>query len=1118
MENEREVVLEVEGVVKRFPGVLANDDVGMKLHRGEILALLGENGAGKSTLMNIIYGLYHPDEGLIRVKGREVKFASPREAIRSGIGMVHQHFQLVKVMTVADNVVLGEEGSAAYQGKGSRITELVMKYLPSLLLFTLIAIVGMGLGQTKYFLGSLLVGAAAGVVVAIPPLARLLWGLAWRISLVLVTVWIASQIKMVARVGLTDLALRQKVDIVDENRPKEMDGYSVKSSTTTHNRIDFDWRRERREADESGKGINGVIEVAKTEMAPYRDNGIPGWLLDAIDSAPPKVSAISVVLLALLFGWHGISTWRGIAPVGGRLQSRDLPVLAGLALLLVIVIWSELDEVSAGLRLVLSALTLVGLGFAIWQTLRRRYWAAQPRTITSPLDSVIDSVIDTLQNLGQIRNTSAAARSVRELSQQYGLEVDPDAVIEKLPVGTQQRVEIIKALYRHAEILILDEPTAVLTPQEGKELFKIMRALADQGVSIIFITHKLKEVFEVASNIVVMRGGRVVGATTPDEATEASLAAMMVGREVILQVEKEEAKPAEAVLEVDNLSAENDRGAKALNGVSFAVCAGEVLGIAGVQGNGQTELVEVLTGLRSAEGGSVKLLGNELQPDEQPEAKLWTRVFSFGIDLVFIAVATYFIGYFARYFSESTFEGWSQTKNVLFDIALTLGVAGWYFLACWSITGTTLGMAFFGLEFVRRVGQKKPAYGVAGCVAPILTLVGVVIVAALVRLVVKELASTGTANNVRDLILGIAAGLGLVVALFAVAWQVAYMLLSRVAALQSILTALGYQVIHRERITSRHIKDMGTSHVPEDRQRHGLVKDYSVADNLVLDDYYERPYAQEPNAAELPITLLRYALLFGLIVAGLTLLSLWAWDKWLWTAILDAFDVPESYRTYSMTTRMPADQQLQLQWPFIVSLLLLLGSELLFGLVAHLVTVRIFGIKAVSDLFHRVNRQFRGMLWRLMGRKGEPPEERGGLMRNAEAIDEHARQLIEQYDIRTPSTTLDGGNLSGGNQQKMIVAREFSREPRLLIAAQPTRGIDVGSIEFIHRQIIDQRDAGAAVLLVSAELDEIMALSDRIAVMYKGEIIDTLDAKDATREQLGLLMAGIKGIQAPQMP
>lgn len=483
---------------------------------------------------------------------------------------------------------------------------------------------------------------------------------------------------------------------------------------------------------------------------------------------------------------------------------------------------------------------------------------------------------------------------------------------------------------------------------------------------------------------------------------------------------------------------------------------------------------------------------------------------SFVIDLALIAVATYFIGYFARYFSESTFEDWNLARNVLFDVALALGVAGWYFLGCWSATGATLGMSFFGLEFARHSDQKKPAYGVTGCIAPLLILIGAVIVAALVRLVVKELASTDTANTVRDVIVGIVVGLGLVVALLAVAWQVAYMLLSRVTALQGTLKTLGYQVIHRERITPRHIKDMSTSHIPEDRQRHGLVKDYSVADNLVLNDFYERPYAKEPNVEELPVTLLRYGLLFGLIVAVLTVLALWAWDQWLWTAILDAFDVPESYRTYSMTTRMPTDQQLQLQWPFIVSLLLLLGAELLFGLVAHLITVRVFGVKAVNDLFQRTNQSFRRMLWRLAGRQGDPPDAGGGLLRDAEAVDQHARQLIDQYDIRTPSTTVNGGNLSGGNQQKMIVAREFSREPRLLIAAQPTRGIDVGSIEFIHRQIINQRDAGAAVLLVSAELDEIMALSDRIAVMYKGEIIDTVQAKDASREQLGLLMAGIK--------
>ncbi|MBN2471957.1 MAG: ABC transporter ATP-binding protein, partial [Anaerolineae bacterium] len=323
--QSKDIVLEVQGVTKRFPGVLANDDVSLKLHKGEILALLGENGAGKSTLMNIIYGLYHADAGTVKLNGQEARFVSSREAIHSGIGMVHQHFQLIPVMTVAENVVLGEE-------------------------------------------------------------------------------------------------------------------------------------------------------------------------------------------------------------------------------------------------------------------------------ITS----------------GSFLDMEQAARRVRELSEQYGLAVDPDALVEDLPVGAQQRVEIIKALYRDASILILDEPTAVLTPQEVQELFKVMRDLAARGVSIIFITHKLKEVLAIAHRIVVMRDGAVVGTATPDESTQESLAAMMVGREVLLRVEKPPATPQDVVLEIEGVKSYDDREHLAVADVSLQVRAGEILGVAGVQGNGQTELVEVLTGLRSASEGRIKVNGIDL--------------------------------------------------------------------------------------------------------------------------------------------------------------------------------------------------------------------------------------------------------------------------------------------------------------------------------------------------------------------------------------------------------------------------------------------------------------------------------------------------------------------------
>jgi len=506
------LALEARNITKRFPGVLANDKVNFQLEQGEIHALLGENGAGKTTLMNILYGLYKADDGEVLVDGKSITLSDPRDAIKHGIGMVHQHFMLVPVMTVAENVMLGTEEST----------------------------------PRSSFLG---------------PLSRL--------------------------------------------------------------------------------------------------------------------------------------------------------------------------------------------------------------------------------------NIRAVEDKIRALSTRYGLIVNPSDYVLLLPVGVQQRVEIIKALYREARILILDEPTAVLTPQEARDLFNIMRSLVAQGVSIVFITHKLKEVLAIADRITVMRAGHVVGSTTPAQTSEAQLAAMMVGREVILEVEKGEAKPGAPVLKVEALNVLDDRKTPAVRGVSFEVRAGEVLGIAGVQGNGQTELVEAITGLRKVESGHVYM----------------------GVD---------------------------------------------------------------------------------------------------------------------------------------------------------------DQVNH----SPRQIFEHGTAHVPEDRQRHGLVLSYPVRDNLVLITYYRPPFSKKGVIEE-------------------------------------------------------------------------------------------------------------------------------------DVVAQNAARLIEEFDIRTPGAETLVQTLSGGNQQKVIVARELSRSVKLLVAAQPTRGLDVGSIEFIHHRIVEQRDAGSAVLLVSAELDEILALSDRVAVMYKGEILDILPIQEATRERVGLLMAGV---------
>ncbi|HLU43810.1 MAG TPA: ABC transporter ATP-binding protein [Natronosporangium sp.] len=389
--------------------------------------------------------------------------------------------------------------------------------------------------------------------------------------------------------------------------------------------------------------------------------------------------------------------------------------------------------------------------------------------------------------LGVLRRRRAR-QMVAEVSQRYGLDVDPDAVVEDLPVGVQQRVEIIKALTRDVDLLILDEPTAVLTPQETDELLAVMRSLQQAGKSIVFITHKLREVKAIADRITVIRHGRVV-ATADPQTSEDELAALMVGRRVNLELEKSPARPGAPVLTVSGLVVRDERGHRAVDGVDLEVRAGEVLGIAGVQGNGQTELVEAVMGLRAVEAGDIQLSGQSI-------------------------------------------VGWS-TREIL-----------------------------------------------------------------------------------------------------------------------------------RQRV----------GYVPENRTVDGLVKQFSVAENLVLDLYDVAPYGNR------------------------------------WTLRYDE-------------------------------------------------------------------------------------------------IDRSARERITRYDIRTSSPDNPVGNLSGGNQQKVIVARELARPLALFIASQPTRGVDVGSIEFIHRQILHERDIGTAVLLVSSELDEVLGLADRVAVMYRGKILAVV-SPDTPREEIGLLMAG----------
>jgi len=589
-----EYVLEVRNITKSFPGVLANDHINLGLKKGEIHAILGENGAGKSTLMNIIYGLYDPDEGQIFLNGEEVKIENPHDAIARGIGMVHQHFMLVPVFTALENIVLGSETT-----KGTTL----------------------------------------------------------------------------------DLA--------------------------------------------------------------------------------------------------------------------------------------------------------------------------------------------------------SARREVLEISERYGLPIEPDTLIEDMPVGLQQRVEIIKALYRQADILVLDEPTAVLTPQEADELFDVMRSLVSQGKSIIFITHKLREILAVADTISVIRRGQMVGSTTPEKANRATLASMMVGREVVLQVDKEPAKPGETVLEVQGLTVMDERGQVAVDDVSFDVRAGEILGVAGVQGNGQTELVEALTGLREIGGGQFSLLDQR-----------------FGEQVDF----------------RNRLENLVSSKGYKRAFAIALGVL---------VTAILLDVIFDFIE-----------------------------------------ASSGFLSSFNLLLNTIDVLAGLV-------------LLPQVAYWLYLLFTDPKELFQPKPTDVRKLTELGSGHIPEDRQKDGLVLPYSIANNLILNTYYLEPYAS------------------------------------------------------------------------------------------------------------------RGVI-------------------QEEPIRERAYDLVEKFDIRTPDAMNTAGSLSGGNQQKVIVAREFSRPTKFMLAAQPTRGLDVGSIEYIHNRLIEKRDEGTAVLLVSTELDEVMQLSDRIAVMYNGKIVDILQADRVTKEIVGLLMAGEK--------
>jgi general nucleoside transport system ATP-binding protein len=423
----------------------------------------------------------------------------------------------------------------------------------------------------------------------------------------------------------------------------------------------------------------------------------------------------------------------------------------------------------------------LGLGMV-----HQHFMLVEPLTVTENI------ILGAEPTTGLAIDFKKARQRVREISEQYGLRIDPDARVEALSVGQQQRVEILKTLYRGARLLILDEPTAVLTPQEVNEMFAILRGLREQGKTIIIITHKLQEVLALSDNITVMRDGEVVGNLPTREATAEGLARLMVGREVLLRVKKDEARPRDTVLSVKNLTLRNADGAAAVDDVSFEVRGGEILGIAGVEGNGQTELIENLAGLRTATSGDVRLAG--------------------------------------------------QTIN---------------------------------------------------------------------------------------------------------------------------------------RLDPHGRKRLGIAHIPEDRHRRGLLLSFDLAGNSILGVHGDAPIS-------------------------------------------------------------------------------------------------------------------------------------GAVLLNQKVINERAERMVKEYDVRPPNIALPAGALSGGNQQKLIVAREFDIKPRLLLVSQPTRGVDIGATEFIHRKLIELRDTGCAVLLVSAELEEILSLSDRVIVIYEGRVVGEVDPRTVSEEEIGLMMTGGK--------
>lgn len=447
-------------------------------------------------------------------------------------------------------------------------------------------------------------------------------------------------------------------------------------------------------------------------------------------------------------------------------------------------------------------------------------------------------------------DTGRAFSDVKEFCDQYKLEVDLKAPLHALPVGVQQRVEILKALYRGADVLVLDEPTSVLTPQEVQELFKAIRALKQQGKTVIFISHKLREVLAICDRITVLRRGKVVGIVQANKTSLGELARMMVGREVIFRFDKEQSETRKTVLRVQDLEASDDRGLPALRGASFDVYAYEILGIAGVEGNGQTELVEALAGLRKATKGKIQLE----------------------------------------------------------DIDIT---------------------------------RASP---------------------------------------------------------------------------------------------SKRIR-LGTSIVPEDRRKRGLIMDFSVMENIILGSHDQPPFAK------------------GLVRINIKEVLNCA------KKLMDSIN-PRSHVKINMRI------------------------------------VLSYARKLMESL--------------ILGSRDKPTSSKGFVRLDIKEASDYARRLIEEFSIKTPDKDTLAQHLSGGTQQRVVLAREFSRNPKLIIASQPTRGLDVGATEYVRGKLVEMRNQGCAVLLISADLDEIWALSDRIAVMYEGRIVAVKDPEKTNESELGLLMAGGK--------